>query len=64
MFNLERGTDMARELEAAYALESPPSPDEADRLGSLAAELRAMIENRQPGIESRKSGKENLKSSM
>jgi HPt (histidine-containing phosphotransfer) domain-containing protein len=54
MFNLERGTDVARELEAAYALESPPSPDEADRLVSLAAELRAMIENRKPGIENRK----------
>jgi HPt (histidine-containing phosphotransfer) domain-containing protein len=64
MFNLERGTDLARELEAAYKLESPPAPDEADRLVSLAAELRAMIENRKPGIRSRKSGIENRKSSM
>lgn len=64
MFNLERGTDLARELEAAYKLEFPPAPDEADRLVSLAAELRAMIENRKPGIESRKSGIENRKSSL
>lgn len=48
MFNLERGTDLARELEAAYPLESPPAPDAASgpHLASLAAELRAMIENR------------------
>jgi HPt (histidine-containing phosphotransfer) domain-containing protein len=45
-FNLTRGTDVARELEASYAPESPPDPDESARLTSLAAELRAMIENR------------------
>jgi len=54
MFNLERGTNLARELEAAYKLESPPAPDEAGRLVSLAAELRAMIESRKSGIENRK----------
>ena len=64
MFNLERGTDLARELEAAYQVESPPAPDEANRLVSLAAELRAMIESRKPEIESCKSGIENRKSSM
>ena len=63
MFNLERGTNLAREVEAAYAPESPPDPDEAARLASLAAELRAMIESRQPGIESRHSGIENRQSS-
>jgi HPt (histidine-containing phosphotransfer) domain-containing protein len=64
MFNLERGTDLARELEAAYPLESPPGPDaeSGERLASLAAELRIMIENRQAGIESRQSGIENRKS--
>jgi len=46
MFNLERGTDLARELEASYALDSPPAPDEAARLASLAADLRAMVQNR------------------
>jgi len=45
-FNLTRGTNVARELEASYAPESPPDPDESARLTSLAAELRAMIENR------------------
>ena len=44
----------ARELEAAYKLESPPAPDEAGRLVSLAAELLAMIESRKSGIENRK----------
>lgn len=53
MFNLEHGTDLARELEAAYNVGSPPPPDEANRLVSIAAELRAMIENRKPGTESR-----------
>ncbi len=46
MFNLARGTDVARELEASYALETPPAPDDAARLASLAAELRSMIQNR------------------
>jgi HPt (histidine-containing phosphotransfer) domain-containing protein len=46
MFNLARGTDLARELEVLYALDSPPVPDEAARLASLAAELRTMIESR------------------
>jgi HPt (histidine-containing phosphotransfer) domain-containing protein len=55
MFNLERGTVLARELEASYAPESPPNPDEAARFASLAAELRTMIENRKPGSENRKS---------
>jgi len=56
MFNLDRGTDLARELEAAYTIESPPTPNAASgaHLASLASELRAMIENRQAGIENHK----------
>jgi HPt (histidine-containing phosphotransfer) domain-containing protein len=48
MFNLERGTNLSRELETAYPLESPPTPDAASgkHLASLAAELRTMIESR------------------
>jgi HPt (histidine-containing phosphotransfer) domain-containing protein len=58
MFNLERGTNLARELEAAYPLESPPAPVAASgtHLASLATELRTMIESRNSGIEDRKSG--------
>jgi HPt (histidine-containing phosphotransfer) domain-containing protein len=55
MFNLERGTNLARELEASYAPDSPPAPDEATHLTSLAAELRTMIESRKSGIENHKS---------
>jgi len=46
MFDLSRGTALARELEAAYTLESTPGADSAKRLASAAADLRAMIENR------------------
>jgi HPt (histidine-containing phosphotransfer) domain-containing protein len=45
MFNLMRGTDLARELEQTYAQPSVP-PASGQQLASMAAELRAMIENR------------------
>jgi HPt (histidine-containing phosphotransfer) domain-containing protein len=48
MFNLNRGTDLARELEAAYAIESAPDAASGAHLGSLASELRAMIESHKP----------------
>ena len=56
MFNLERGTDLARELEHAYSPESAPDAVSGAHLASLAAELRTMIESRRAGIENRKSG--------
>jgi HPt (histidine-containing phosphotransfer) domain-containing protein len=43
-FNLPRGTDLARELELAFA--AAPDPASAPRLASLAAELRSLIETR------------------
>ena len=47
MFNLMRGTDLARELEQTFAQRSRTPPATSSRhLASLAAELRAMIENR------------------
>jgi HPt (histidine-containing phosphotransfer) domain-containing protein len=49
MFNLERGTDLARELELAYSPESAPAAASGPHLASLAAELRAMIEDRKSG---------------
>jgi HPt (histidine-containing phosphotransfer) domain-containing protein len=56
MFNLERGTDLARELELAYSRESVPPAATGEHLASLAAELRGMIESRRAGIENRKPG--------
>jgi HPt (histidine-containing phosphotransfer) domain-containing protein len=49
MFNLERGTDLARELDLAYSRKSAPEAASGEHLASLAAELREMIENRKPG---------------
>jgi HPt (histidine-containing phosphotransfer) domain-containing protein len=43
-FNLPRGTDLARELELAFA--AAPDPASAPHLSSLAAELRTLIETR------------------
>jgi HPt (histidine-containing phosphotransfer) domain-containing protein len=54
-FNLTRGTDLARELELAFSSNSAPSASSGKHLTSLAAELRAMIENRKSGVASRKS---------
>jgi len=46
MFNLRRGTDLARELEQAYAQDSAPPSASGQQFASMAAELRMMIENR------------------
>jgi HPt (histidine-containing phosphotransfer) domain-containing protein len=56
MFNLNRGTDLARELEHAYLSESAPDVESGIRLASLTSELRVMIESRPEGIESRQAG--------
>jgi len=45
-FNLARGTDLARELEAAYSREPTPGPGSAKKLAAATADLRTMIENR------------------
>jgi HPt (histidine-containing phosphotransfer) domain-containing protein len=45
-FGLTRGTELARQLEVTYSRESAPGPDSGKRLAAIAAELRAMIENR------------------
>jgi len=55
MFNLARGTDLARELDLAYSNESALATASGAHLASLAAELRIMIESRQAGIESQKT---------
>jgi HPt (histidine-containing phosphotransfer) domain-containing protein len=54
-FNLTHGTDVARELEVAYAREFAERAATGKRLAQLAAELRTMIESRKSGIDSRKS---------
>lgn len=48
MFNLARGTDLARELEQVYSQQSAPPATTGPQLASAAAELRTMIENRKP----------------
>lgn len=58
MFNLARGTDLARELDLTYSSESALAAVSGKHLISLAAELRTMIESRAAGIESRKAGTE------
>lgn len=45
-FSLTRGTVLARELELLYSPEDTPRPESAERLGSTAAELRALVETR------------------
>lgn len=45
-FSLTRGTVLARELEVTYSRESSPGPDSGERLASLAAEIRAIVESR------------------
>jgi len=49
MFNLMRGTDLARELELAYSQQPTRPAASGQELASMAAELRAMIENRKSG---------------
>ena len=58
MFNLARGTDLARELDLAYSSESALAAASGTHLASLAAELRTMIESRKAGIETREAGTE------
>jgi HPt (histidine-containing phosphotransfer) domain-containing protein len=53
MFNLARGTDLARELDLAFSSKSALAAATGKHLATLAAELRTMIENRAAGIESR-----------
>jgi HPt (histidine-containing phosphotransfer) domain-containing protein len=48
MFNLMRGTDLARELEQAYAQQTSPPAASGKHLAALAAELRVLITSRQP----------------
>jgi HPt (histidine-containing phosphotransfer) domain-containing protein len=43
-FSLERGTELARELELLY--QTAPDPASAPRLAERTAELRALIESR------------------
>jgi HPt (histidine-containing phosphotransfer) domain-containing protein len=45
-FGLTRGTVLARELEIMYSRENGADPVTSARLGEIAAELRAMVENR------------------
>jgi HPt (histidine-containing phosphotransfer) domain-containing protein len=45
-FGLTRGTVIARELEIMYSRQNGPDPALADRLKSIAAELRTIIDSR------------------
>jgi HPt (histidine-containing phosphotransfer) domain-containing protein len=45
-FNLTRGTVLARELEMMYSRDGGPDPALAKKLVEIAAELRAIVENR------------------
>ena len=45
-FGLAEGTELARELETAYASPDGVAPEHAPRLGLLAAELRALVQSR------------------
>ena len=45
-FSLARGTDLAREFELLSSRETAPDPDLANRLRSIAAELRVVIDSR------------------
>jgi HPt (histidine-containing phosphotransfer) domain-containing protein len=45
-FGLTRGTVLARELEIMYSRENSPDPSLGERLASIAAELKALIESR------------------
>jgi HPt (histidine-containing phosphotransfer) domain-containing protein len=56
MFNLNRGTDLARELDLAYSSESTLAAASDKHLASLTSELRTVIESRHPGNESPASG--------
>jgi HPt (histidine-containing phosphotransfer) domain-containing protein len=45
-FGLTRGTELARELEAAYAPNAAPEPAAAPRLAGITAELKAIVRDR------------------
>lgn len=45
-FSLSRGTVLARELEVTYSQEDSHGPDSGKRLAAIAAEIRAIVENR------------------
>ncbi len=45
-FGLTRGTVLARELEIMYSGEGGPDPALGQRLNSIAAELRTIVESR------------------
>jgi HPt (histidine-containing phosphotransfer) domain-containing protein len=45
-FGLTRGTVLARELEIMYSRDGGPDPAMAERLASIAAELRSVIDSR------------------
>ena len=45
-FGLTTGTVLARELEMIYSRQNEPDADTAERLATIAAELRSLIENR------------------
>ncbi len=45
-FGLTRGTVLARELEILYSRENGPDPAMAEKLGHIAAQLRAIVESR------------------
>ena len=45
-FGLTRGTVLARELEIMYSRQNGPDPALAERMKSIAAELRTIIESR------------------
>ncbi len=45
-FNLTRGTDLAREFELAFSGEHATGPAVAEKLLSIAAELRTIVDSR------------------
>jgi HPt (histidine-containing phosphotransfer) domain-containing protein len=49
-FALPRGTELARELEQAFAAEDGPDAASAVRIASVVSELANMIENRKSSI--------------
>jgi len=51
-FGLTKGTVLARELEIMYSRENGPDPALGERLISIAAELREMIDSRKPSSPS------------
>jgi HPt (histidine-containing phosphotransfer) domain-containing protein len=50
-FGLAQGTALARELETIYSLPSAPQSASGVRLVSIAAQLRVLVESRNPAAE-------------